>query len=136
MKFSKVMFLHLCVSHSVHEGGWLPSTHWEGVGFPTYQHTLGRGLCIQGGLHPGGGGWDQGEGDCIQGEGVCIQGKGLCIQGGGMGSTSRWGIWQTPQPPRYMGYYGIQSMSRWYTSYWNAFFLYILLLPATIVAGR
>ena len=31
------------------------------------------------------------------------------------------GVWQTPPPRRYMGYYGIQSTSGQYTSYWNAF---------------
>ena len=49
--------------------------------------------------------------------GVCIQGEGFYA--GGSASSG----WADLSPSRYMGYYCIQSTSRRYTSYWNAFLL-------------
>ena len=66
------------------------------------------------------------------GEGVASQyasqvtwpGWGLHPGGSASGGSASRGGWADP-PPRYMGYYGIQSTSGRYASYWNAFlFLY------------
>ena len=63
MKFTKVMFLHLSVSYSVHRwAGWLPSMHWEegsasrgagGVCIRDTWDTMGYGQQA-GGTHPTG----------------------------------------------------------------------------------
>ena len=121
----------------------------RGVGFPA---RTGKGLASQhANIHCEGGSayrevCIQGEGvgikvegDCIQGEGVCIWGEEVCIQGkgalhpgGGMGSASRWGIWQTPHPLDILiALPGIPNspvltssdghQSGWYASYWNVF---------------
>ena len=62
--------------------------HQGGVG--CLQWSASKGVCIQGGLQPGGS-VTRGGGlkVCIQGEGVCIQGEGVCIQGEGPASRGR-----------------------------------------------
>ena len=72
--WGKVMFLHLCVI--LFTGG-----------------SASEGVCIQGGLHPGG---SASRGSASEGEGV-------------------------GQIPPQIGYYGTRSTSGWYASYWNAF---------------
>ena len=69
--------------------------------------SASEGSLSGGGLHPAGDLHPGGRGSASRGEEVCIQGSG--------GSASR-GVGQTP-----LGYYGMQSMSGWYASYWNAF---------------
>ena len=113
MKFAKVMFLHLSVSHSVHRGGVCGGEHtWQG------------GHEWQGGMH---GRWGVcGRGVC--GRGVC--GRRLCMLGGmhgrgrrGVGLHGRWGVSMgvsmtggihgthaTPPPCRY---YEIWSYGQW-----------------------
>ena len=89
-----------------------------------------QGVCMAGGMHGGGCAW---QGACMAGEhawqgacmagGVCMAGGlvwqgacmvmvGVCVHGGGCMACT---------------YYGIQSMSGRYASYWNAFlFLYFI----------
>ena len=116
-----VMLLHLSVSHSVHwrEAG----VYMQGGLHPRGLHP--GGFCIQReGLQPGG---SASRGRPASGtEWVCIWGdlylvgsgsEGVCIQGVCIGGIGR-------PPP--IGYYEIQSKSRQYTPYWNAF-LFVLL---------
>ena len=96
MKFVKVMFLHLSVSHSVHRGGGgslCPSMHHR-------SHDMG-GLCPGGflvGFCPGG--------SLSEAWGSLSRGS---LSGGGL----------LGRPP-----YTI--MGGWYVSYWNAFLLIII----------
>ena len=90
MKFAKVMFLHLSVSHSVHRGG---------VGGGGGGGMCGGGHAWQGGIHGSGGhvwqghawqgvymGGMYGGGACVVGacgRGACMAGgKGACVAGG------------------------------------------------------
>ena len=77
--WGKVVFLHLCIILFT-------------VG------SASRGVRIQGGLPPGGGGLHPG------GRGICIQGEKGLHPGGGLG-----------RPPSF-GYYGIRSTSGRYAS--------------------
>ena len=65
MKFVKVMFLHLSVSHSVHRGGAWQGGAWQGGAW--------QGGAWQGGVHDGGacmagGMWQWG----MHGRGACV----------------------------------------------------------------
>ena len=91
--WGKVIISQACVIPSVHRKGW-------GVGFPA---------CITG--HMTGGSDFRWRGISLLGEGASSWG--VCIQGR-VGQTS---------PPRYMGYYRIQSTNGRYASYCNAFLI-------------
>ena len=117
--WGKVMFCYTCLfvkgRGSAYEGVSTSKGRWsasKGGGWVVcLQWSASKGVCIQGGLLPGGGGLHPGEGFCIQGKGsasrgrgsasrgvcnrggsitrtgglkVCIQGKGVCIQGEGV----------------------------------------------------
>ena len=110
------MFLHLSVSHSVHRGGGL---HPEG--------GLNLGVMHLGGLHLGGyasrGGSASRRG--LHPGGVCIQGV-MHLGGLHLGSSASRGVCiqrVVGQPRPTIRYYEIQSTSRRYASYWNAFLL-------------
>ena len=59
----------------------------------------------------------QNMGVCIQGSDVRVQGSGVCIQGRGFASR---GGGSASRGKTTMRYYGIQSTSGRYASYWNA----------------
>ena len=83
----------------MHGGGhaWQGGVHEGGIhGRGGGVH--GRGVCMAGGMCGGG---------CMHGRGACVaEGRGACMP-------------CTPPPPA--RYYEIQTMSRRYASYWNAF---------------
>ena len=130
----RLFFSHVCQSFCSQGEVGFPACTGKGFGFPVY---TGNGGCVFGGsasrgrgLRPGGGRGSAsrwGEGICIQvgGRGSAFRGRVVCIQGEGPASSGVCfqGVGQTPPPQRYVGYYGIRSKSRWYTSYWNAFLL-------------
>ena len=115
MKFVKVMFLHLSVSHPVHRGAceqgrvcMAGSVHgrghlWQRACMAGGLHDgecAWQGVCMVGGVHGGGHAW---QGDMCggwhvwQGEGVCVaggmHGRGHAWHGGmhGMGACMAWG---------------------------------------------
>ena len=85
-KFTKVMFLHLSVSHSVHRGGACVAGGyaWQGVMCGRGGHAC-RGVCVAGGVHGRGRGMHGRRGVCVAG-GVCVVGGicggGVCMAGG------------------------------------------------------
>ena len=108
------MFLQACVKNSVHGGHvWRGGLHGRGA------CMVGEGMCMAGGVC--------GRGACMAGghvqpwgmrdKGTCMA-RGVCMVGGFPWRGHAW-----PPPPG--GYYDIGSMSGWYASYWNAFFLNI-----------
>ena len=111
------------------------------VGFPaciTGHMTRGsasRGVCLQGASASGVGGLHQGAGLHPGGRGVCIQEGWGSASGGGLSASRGYASWGSAsggsasggsciqgrlgRRPS-IGYYGIQSTSRRYASYWNA----------------
>ena len=94
--WGKVIFSQVCLIPSVHGGG-----------------VCIQGVCIQGGLHLRGlhlgGSASRGSASGGSASGGSAS-SGVCI----------WGVGRTP-----LGYYGIQSTSGLYASYWNAFLSFI-----------
>ena len=91
------------------------SVHWVGGGgvrLPSLHHRSHD----QGGLHRGG----SESGGGLHSGNVCLTSP------VGLWGRGRGGVGHTSPPPRYMGYYGIQSTSGRYASYWNAFLLHVL----------
>ena len=104
--WGKVIFSEAFVKNPVHGGGgWRVGGHalvWQG-------DVHGRGACMAGGVHGRGYVWG---GHVWQG--------GHAVAGGIHG---RGCVWQGGMHGRKGGVCGIQSMSRRYASYWNAFLL-------------
>ena len=86
-----------------------------------------RGLELGGGQHPGMRGVyiQGGQGPASREDRGLHPGDGVCIQEGG-GLHPRRGLHPGGADPLPIRYYTIQSMSRLYASYWNAFLLPIL----------
>ena len=86
MKFAKVMFLHVSVSHSVHGGAWMLGGHgcWRGVCgrgacVPRGRHAWhGRWVCVDGGMHVWMGGGMHGQDGCVVRGGACMAGGHAC----------------------------------------------------------
>ena len=100
-------------------GAWWGDHAWQGACVAGGMHAW-QGVCMaeghawQGGMHGSGGMCD----------GVCM--TGACMAGGMHGRGCAWqvgGMHGMHGPPPSTRYYEIQSMSRWYTSYWNAYLL-------------
>ena len=124
------------VCHSVHVGGRVYSSMHLGRGCVCPSMHLGRGVCIQEANT-----W---EGECIPActwAGVCIPACiwAMCVWMGDLqgcvdsrecGQGDVWmGMWADPPS----GYYGIQSISGWYASYWNGFFFCKKLYASTYI---
>ena len=127
MKFVKVMFLHLSVSHSVNRGGAPPINEvCEGYVFtPVCQSfcSQGVGACVAGGVHGRGHMW---QGDMCGRGAMC--GRGHVWQG----CHVWWGAMcgrgcACPPPPTHTTRYG-WSMRERYASYWNAFLFSMALI--------
>ena len=81
-KFTKLMFLHLSVSHSVHRGACV-----AGGGHAWQGGNVWQGACMAGGMHDRGHAW--GWRHAWQG-GMCD--RGACMAGGMHGSGGH--VWQ------------------------------------------
>ena len=103
---------------SISEGINLFTEVCEGNVFTGVCLSTGRGVCIGGGGLPRGGLHQEVPGGGLHPGGLGRAPLGLPMEGLG-----------SPLPPRHMGYYWIWSTSRQYTSYYNAFLLYLNLPP-------
>ena len=109
---------------SISEGINLFTEVCEGNVFTGVCLSTGRGVCIGVGVCQGG--------VCIRRSRGGLHLVGSASRGFGQSSPgSTYGGVGQPPPPRHMGYYGIWSTSRQYTSYYNAFLLYLNLPPPT-----
>ena len=105
------LHFYTCLSVILFTGGtWVARGACMAVGHAWY------GACVAGGMH--------GEGACMTGgawQGACVaggmHGRGVCMAGG---MCDRGMHGRTHMPPS--RHYEIQSMSGWYSFYWNAFF--------------
>ena len=110
-KFAKVMFLQVSVCPQGRS-----RSRGEGGGVCGMGACVAGGMCGRGDMHGG----HARQGVCMAG-GMCGRGacmaRGACMVGRVCGRGACMPVYGTHAPP----YYEIQSMSRRYASYWNAF---------------